>query len=136
MEIKPEDCKITTYLLPGLRFGADNVGVTVRHTPTNTTVHATEAEPEHVNFKLAMEKLRAALKELYKTMPIPEQKTGDLPVEPYSQFKAMAQGSVDYEVDVMYINTEDYGRLMCICTDEATVYITREQAKRFFAFKD
>lgn len=63
-------------------------------------------------------------------------KTGDLPETSYSQFKAMAQGQVDYETDVMCLNTSDYGKLMCICTEDAAVYITREQAKKFFAFKD
>lgn len=50
------------------------------------------------------------------------------------QFKAMAQGKTDYSVDVMPVKSTEYGTLMCVCSDEAAIYITKEQAAKFFGF--
>lgn len=80
-----------------------------------------------------MEKLKAELASRETKEPL---KTGDLPEAAYAPFKAMAQGRVDFEVDAIYVNTNDYGPLMALAGTEECIYVTREQAKRFFGFKD
>lgn len=57
-------------------------------------------------------------------------------VEPVvsEQFTAMAQGKVDYSVDVIPVECAEYGTLMCICSEGAAIYITKEQAAKFFGF--
>lgn len=52
------------------------------------------------------------------------------------EFQAMAQGKSDYSVDVMPIGSKEYGTMMCVCSEEAAIYITREQAAKFFGFTD
>ena len=58
------------------------------------------------------------------------------PIEPVvsEQFTAMAQGEADYSVDVIPVECAEYGILMCICSEEAAIYITKEQAAKFFGF--
>jgi hypothetical protein len=65
-----------------------------------------------------------------------EKPTVSNPVEAVvsEQFKAMAQGKADYSVDVMPVKSTEYGTLMCVCSDEAAIYITKEQAAKFFGF--
>lgn len=50
------------------------------------------------------------------------------------QFKAMTQGKCDYETEVIPVGSEEYGVMMCICSEEGVLYITREQAAKFFGF--
>jgi hypothetical protein len=51
------------------------------------------------------------------------------------KFKAMAQGRVDYSVDVIPVESNgNFGTMMGICTEEGAVYITKQQAKEFFGF--
>lgn len=58
-----------------------------------------------------------------------------VPGEPYGDFWAMAQGACDYLEKVICIDGDArWGKLMTICTPEAAIYITREQAKAFFGF--
>ena len=52
------------------------------------------------------------------------------------EFKAMAQGKCDYSVDVMPIPSKEYGTMMCVCSEEAAIYITKEQAAKFFGFSN
>jgi len=47
-------------------------------------------------------------------------------------FMAMAQGAVDYAVEVVPIKSENYGDLMTVIATEEAIYITKDQAKRFF----
>jgi len=54
----------------------------------------------------------------------------------HAQFKAMAQGKADYEVDVISIDDKERGTMMCVCSEEAAIYITKEQAAKFFGFSD
>lgn len=50
----------------------------------------------------------------------------------HQPFTAMAQGHTDYNVDVIAIDSRNYGMLMTICATEEAVYITKEQAMAFF----
>lgn len=52
------------------------------------------------------------------------------------EFKAMAQGTTDYVIDVIHTNSEKYGDLMTICATEEAIYITKEQAMAFFGLVD
>ena len=47
-------------------------------------------------------------------------------------FIAMAQGEVDYGVDVICINSEEFGDMMTIMAQEGAFYITKDQAHKFF----
>jgi hypothetical protein len=47
-------------------------------------------------------------------------------------FMAMAQGVVDYAVEVVPMKSEQYGDLMAVIATAEAVYITKDQAKRFF----
>jgi hypothetical protein len=47
-------------------------------------------------------------------------------------FMAMAQGEVDYAVKVIPMKSEQYGDLMVVMATEEAVYVTKDQAKRFF----
>lgn len=51
-----------------------------------------------------------------------------------TKFKAMAQGKADYEVEVIPVSDGKHGTMMCVCTEEGAIYITKEQAKGFFGF--
>jgi hypothetical protein len=50
----------------------------------------------------------------------------------YEDFEAMAQGACDYRVAVIETSTEEFGSMMTICATEEAVYITKEQAMKFF----
>lgn len=51
----------------------------------------------------------------------------------YEEFTAMTQGIVeDYNTNVIPIETDDYGTMMCICSEEGAIYITKDQAIKFF----
>lgn len=52
-----------------------------------------------------------------------------------AEFKAMAQGKFDYSVNVIPITSPKHGTMMCVCSDEAAIYITKEQAAKFFRFE-
>lgn len=56
------------------------------------------------------------------------------PVIRYEKFQAMAQGKVDYTLPVFPIGKEndEFGTMMVIGADEGAIYITREQAMKFF----
>lgn len=47
-------------------------------------------------------------------------------------FTAMAQGEYDYGVDVICINSEEFGDMMKIMAQEGAIYITKDQAQKFF----
>ena len=55
--------------------------------------------------------------------------------ENHTEFSAMAQGKQDYTVPVIRIKDETIGDLMTICATEEAVYITKEQAMKFFNLK-
>ena len=56
----------------------------------------------------------------------------DIPITPETGFKVMAQGVVDYQLEAIPISCEDFGTMICICSEEGAIYITRDQAKAFF----
>lgn len=56
---------------------------------------------------------------------------GELPTEPYGSFLANAQGAGDYQVEVVKVNNK-----MTICAEEGAIYITKEQAAKFFGFTE
>ncbi len=63
--------------------------------------------------------------------------TENLPSIPQAKgdsFIAIAQGACDYSVEVIPVGREDekFGQMMCLCTQEGAIYITKEQAKAFF----
>jgi hypothetical protein len=53
----------------------------------------------------------------------------EFPTEPYGSFLANAQGEGDYQVEVVKVNDK-----MTICAEECAIYITKEQAAKFFGF--
>ncbi len=53
------------------------------------------------------------------------------PTELHGTFEANAQGRVDYTVEVIPVRPAN-STLMAICTPDASIHITREQAKVFF----
>lgn len=55
---------------------------------------------------------------------------------PFLSFKALAQGEVDYAVDVIHTRLPGQGDRMTICAQEGAIYITREQAKAFFGLTE
>lgn len=55
----------------------------------------------------------------------------ELPTEPYGSFLANAQGGGDYQVEVVKVNDK-----MTICAEEGAIYITKEQAAKFFGFPE
>lgn len=56
---------------------------------------------------------------------------GELPTEPYGSFLANAQGAGDFQVEVVNVNNK-----MTICAEEGAIYITKEQAAKFFGFTE
>jgi len=59
-----------------------------------------------------------------------------LPMHPYGDFRAMAQDATsDYTVDAFVVHGR-HEDLLCLATKEGPVYITREQARLFFNFKE
>ena len=55
----------------------------------------------------------------------------ELSTEPYGSFLANAQGAGDYQVEVVKVNDK-----MTICAEEGAIYITKEQAAKFFGFTE
>jgi hypothetical protein len=53
----------------------------------------------------------------------------------YAEFKAMAQGRVDYTLDAFAVTTDEYGVMMAIATEDSVIYVTKEQAMKFFDLK-
>ena len=55
----------------------------------------------------------------------------------YQQFTALAQGRTNYEIEVIAI-TPSIGDtpLMTVCATEEAIYITKEQAMKFFGLVD
>ena len=48
-------------------------------------------------------------------------------------FMAQAQGKCDHEVEVIAVrNGDTKENMMCVCTEQAAIYITKEQACEFF----
>lgn len=54
----------------------------------------------------------------------------------HEQFDAMAQGRCDYTIQVIATSTPKFGTMMTICATEEAVYITKEQAMKFFGLVD
>ncbi len=54
----------------------------------------------------------------------------------HAPFKAMAQGEVDYSVDVFPIESTEFGSMMTIGAQEGAIYITKEQAMQFWNLAD
>jgi len=44
----------------------------------------------------------------------------------------MAQGKVDYELEVIRVYTKQSGDMMTIVTEEGAIYVTKEQAMKFW----
>lgn len=51
-----------------------------------------------------------------------------------NEFQAMAQGATDYTVAVEELYIPNRGPVMAIFATEEVIYITREQARKFFNF--
>ncbi len=49
-----------------------------------------------------------------------------------AEFEAMVQGEYDYNTEVFAMESDRYGKMMVICTEEGAIYITRYQAETFF----
>lgn len=58
-----------------------------------------------------------------------------LPEYPYSEFLANYQGPVDGLVEIFTVDIS-LGKVMCIPGVDGCVYITREQAKKFFKLRN
>ncbi len=54
----------------------------------------------------------------------------------HREFEASAQGKCDYKVDVIPIKDVHGQPMMCICADEGAIYVTEEQAKKFFGLEE
>ena len=55
----------------------------------------------------------------------------------HKEFKALAQGKSDYEVEVIPIKSNGrFGTMMCVCADEGAIYVTKQQAKEFFGLEE
>lgn len=54
----------------------------------------------------------------------------------HKEFLAMAQGIVDFSVQVFPSYVEEYGTMMVIPTSDGFVYITKEQARVFFGLTE
>lgn len=54
----------------------------------------------------------------------------------HKAFIAMSQGRVDFGTEVIPIQGEEHGCMMCVCSEEAAIYITKEQAKLFWDLED
>lgn len=50
----------------------------------------------------------------------------------YDNFLVMAQDVHDYSIEAFCLDSEEYGKMLCIAATEEAIYITREQAKAFF----
>jgi hypothetical protein len=64
------------------------------------------------------------------TRPVPDGHY-DVP-KVHGDFWVMAQGLIDYVLPAFEINHEKHGPMLVIATEEAALYLTREQAKAFF----
>ena len=51
------------------------------------------------------------------------------------EFKAMAQGGVDYTLDAFPVTLDTYGVVIAIATEDSVIYVTKEQAMKFFDLK-
>lgn len=49
-----------------------------------------------------------------------------------STFHAMAQGRTDFTVEVIRTSTQEFGDMMTIIATGEAIYITKEQAMKFF----
>lgn len=56
----------------------------------------------------------------------------NIPTNPETGFKVMVQGVADYQLEAVPISCEDFGVMICICSEEGAIYITKDQAKAFF----
>lgn len=59
-----------------------------------------------------------------------------LPKEPYAPFELMAQGVCDFTVEAFPIKVGNNDIALCIATPEGAVYVTKEQAMKFFNLKE
>ena len=55
---------------------------------------------------------------------------------PYQPFSVMAQSEIDYDLPVICTEAALYGKMLTICTPDAAIYVTREQAKEFFGLAE
>lgn len=59
-----------------------------------------------------------------------------LPTKPYEPFNLMAQGSCDFTVEAFPIKLGENDVALCIATPEGAIYVTKEQAIKFFNLKE
>jgi len=59
-----------------------------------------------------------------------------VPTEPYTAFDLMAQGSCDFTVEAFPIKLGENDTALCIATPEGAIYVTKEQAIKFFNLKE
>lgn len=59
-----------------------------------------------------------------------------LPTKENEQFMAVCQGVTDWAVQVAPGNMHGLGQCMVVCTEDAAIYITKEQARIFFGLQD
>lgn len=59
-----------------------------------------------------------------------------LPAGPYEPFDLMAQGVCDFTVEAFPIKLGHNDIALCIATPEGAVYVTKEQAMKFFNLKE
>lgn len=59
-----------------------------------------------------------------------------LPSAPYKPFDLMAQGICDFTVEAFPIKLGEDDTALCIATPEGAVYVTKEQAMKFFNLKE
>ena len=49
-----------------------------------------------------------------------------------TELYVMAQGKHDYELPAIRINSEKHGDMMVIMSEEGAIYVTKEQAMKFW----
>lgn len=52
----------------------------------------------------------------------------------HQPFRVMAQGQTDHTLEAFQISSKEFGVMLTIATPDAAVYVTREQAGKFFGF--
>jgi len=52
----------------------------------------------------------------------------------HQPFRVMAQGQNDHTLEAFQISSKEFGVMLTIATPDAAVYVTREQAAKFFGF--
>ena len=69
------------------------------------------------------------------TRPVPDNNY-DLPDRVESEFWLMAQGEHDYVVHAVPVHNKEHGTMLVACTVEGAIYLTKEQAMKFFDLQE